>query len=107
YIALYLLAPPGGLPTFPYTTLFRSLAAVMPCQFAAQDGNQPAFGRRLIAQRVQRAPGAQQTLLHQILGQVRVAAQPHRIAVQVRDRKSTRLNSSHVKNSYTVFSLKK
>src|SRR6267378_1740323 len=51
---------------------------------------------------------------HRDLGQFRVCLQPaeHRPAIavghdDVQDRKSTRLNSSHVENSYAVFCLKK
>src|SRR5690606_40783638 len=44
----------------------------------------------------------------QRLGALRPECQPGgRHPVLVRDRKSTRLNSSHVKNSYAVFCLKK
>src|SRR5690606_41690745 len=39
--------------------------------------------------------------------QLPFARGPHRQAVHCRDRKSTRLNSSHVKISYAVFCLKK
>src|SRR3712207_8832102 len=68
----------------PYTTLFRSLA----------DAAQEAFGRALrllpAEQRDQRAEA--------LLGMARLAE---------RDRKSTRLNSSHANISYAVFCLKK
>src|SRR5690349_22847328 len=65
---------------FPYTTLFRSARTVDPDGEVGQGG----------------APS---------LGNVRVL----RIirCASVRDRKSTRLNSSHVENSYAVFCLKK
>src|SRR5690349_23479824 len=62
---------------FPYTTLFRSVA-----------------GGRRAARRRGRHPGAD-----------RLAAGPDRLGRQ--DRKSTRLNSSHVEISYAVFCLKK
>src|SRR5256885_3128929 len=65
---------------FPYTTLFRS--------------------RRLSAPRAERNPGAGQRKAH-----------THRWAGidghDLRDRKSTRLNSSHLVISYAVFCLKK
>src|SRR5437868_7929989 len=61
---------------FPYTTLFRSVAA----------------RRRRV--RLRRAPDLRRHH-HRALG------------VQGRDRKSTRLNSSHVSISYAVFCLKK
>src|SRR5690349_23937544 len=66
---------------FPYTTLFRS-----------QGGEGP---RRQDGQGVQ---GAQRRSRHPDQGPVRPVGQ---------DRKSTRLNSSHVEISYAVFCLKK
>src|SRR5690606_40177392 len=78
---------------FPYTTLFRSRR------------NQPAPGwvpdRR---RRLRRRPGG---------GRMdypcarRCGSDDHRDALGQQDRKSTRLNSSHVKISYAVFCLKK
>src|SRR3712207_7088019 len=77
---------------FPYTTLFRSL---LEPHAVAQDRGDPVPGAG------RGVPGA---------GQL---AQPARHpgidppAEQVRDRKSTRLNSSHANISYAVFCLKK
>src|SRR5436305_4311535 len=67
---------------FPYTTLFRSQLVVRgdePLHHRLEDG-------RLLGEPLQHAP-------------------PHEIPQ--RDRKSTRLNSSHVRISYAVFCLKK
>src|SRR5438552_13578403 len=64
---------------FPYTTLFRSV----------RSQNQGETGRRTFAP-------------HEYLRLVVPDAAPHR-----RDRKSTRLNSSHQIISYAVFCLKK
>src|SRR5690606_41891895 len=48
------------------------------------------------------------TALGESSGPLRIMVQPAPIAAQtLRDRKSTRLNSSHVKISYAVFCLKK
>src|SRR5690606_41415467 len=87
---------------FPYTTLFRSEAAALGA-FAAIDPLHLVAPEREC-----------QVVL--MLGHV--AGQGHgeveaqgklgaRIALAGRDRKSTRLNSSHVKISYAVFCLKK
>src|SRR5947199_5701813 len=65
---------------FPYTTLFRSGDGVRAAPARAAQGDPP------------REPGT--------------AAQP-RLSVRARDRKSTRLNSSHLGISYAVFCLKK
>src|SRR5690349_22461947 len=62
---------------FPYTTLFRS----------AHDGHQVGHGHRL----------------HLVVGDV----QGRHPELLLQDRKSTRLNSSHVESSYAVFCLKK
>src|SRR5690349_22544358 len=74
---------------FPYTTLFRSLAT----------------GRHKIIARYRSYHGA-------TTGAVTLTGDPRRWAVEpgmpgVVDRKSTRLNSSHVEISYAVFCLKK
>src|SRR5690606_42146798 len=72
--------PPPSSTLFPYTTLFRS-DLVLPRPGAARDGHgrdPPSGGGR--------------------------AARPDAVG---QDRKSTRLNSSHVKISYAVFCLKK
>src|SRR2546430_4700146 len=75
---------------FPYTTLFRSCAARRelsddPCGRACQQP--PAASRRYSLGRRTRAKGD--------------------IGREGRDRKSTRLNSSHSQISYAVFCLKK
>src|SRR5690349_22632476 len=76
---------------FPYTTLFRSGGALEPAARAAR----PAGRRRDVAA--------------VLLGRHRAPAEGDRgvPAAGPRDRKSTRLNSSHVEISYAVFCLKK
>src|SRR5439155_27068009 len=76
---LPLHGPPPNSPLFPYTTLFRSLA-----------GTQTGGANRV--------PSASVLLLLLLAKQART---------QNQDRKSTRLNSSHVAISYAVFCLKK
>src|SRR3989442_8748141 len=90
---------------FPYTTLFRSLVQL------AQPLVRPPQGQGLLERAVEagRRDGA---LVH---GERRVArARPlvgagelEQAAHCAGDRKSTRLNSSHVRISYAVFCLKK
>src|SRR5690242_21196225 len=73
---------------FPYTTLFRSLRAVR-----TSAGDVPADAAVI-------ATGAHSRLLAAQLGD--------RVPLETeRDRKSTRLNSSHMSISYAVFCLKK
>src|SRR5438477_9780235 len=68
---------------FPYTTLFRSDSDKFPCL--------------ALAQAAARAGG-----LHPV-----VLNAANEVAVEALDRKSTRLNSSHMSISYAVFCLKK
>src|SRR3989442_7643809 len=70
---------------FPYTTLFRSLG-LSRCRREATGHREPRDTR------------AQQELR---------GTQPGDVAHAEQDRKSTRLNSSHVRISYAVFCLKK
>src|SRR5436309_8653548 len=71
------LRPPPGSTLFPYTTLFRSRGGFPPPRAFSRARGCSSPSRR---RRLPRGP---------------------------RDRKSTRLNSSHVKISYAVFCLKK
>src|SRR5258708_29012940 len=83
---------------FPYTTLFRSRQ----CRCAERD---PAFRSRM-----QAATHESLAVLHEKepLGVfVLHASEQFADAAGVRDRKSTRLNSSHQIISYAVFCLKK
>src|SRR5437870_6462629 len=76
---------------FPYTTLFRS---------QARDPGVPVLGGRRGT-----PPGRRFLECAPAAGHV-LAARPH-ARRRARDRKSTRLNSSHVAISYAVFCLKK
>src|SRR5690349_22923146 len=80
-----MLRPPPSSTLFPYTTLFRSVALrlVQMEKDALDRGHAVAF---------RTTPG------------LRAAVEP---ALAATDRKSTRLNSSHVEISYAVFCLKK
>src|SRR3712207_8872887 len=77
---------------FPYTTLFRSAL-----ELVVGPGTRPVLLAPLFrtpARPQLRQPG-------------RAARDARRLAVLARDRKSTRLNSSHANISYAVFCLKK
>src|SRR5207253_5087991 len=84
------LARGPGSPLFPYTTLFRS----------------PALGHQIRRSRQHGAHGRTQSL-----GEAEhngVGRRHYVLPLQgTGDRKSTRLNSSHVASSYAVFWLKK
>src|SRR5207249_11150898 len=95
----FLLLPrPPPSPLFPYTTLFRSapaLPVVDPLRLAALAGTT----RRRGHDAVQNCPRRAQTVADDFPGRLCFAGEE--------DRKSTRLNSSHVSISYAVFCLKK
>src|SRR3712207_8203292 len=83
---------------FPYTTLFRSVHVDVPVVGAAQAGPRAAEADDLAAgARGGPEPGLDGEHLRADHGRLR----------RERDRKSTRLNSSHANISYAVFCLKK
>src|SRR4051794_41352976 len=77
---------------FPYTTLFRSLARQRRADRAHLDGNPDRFLCRHCARLFDHLPGDREN---------------PPLEGYFRDRKSTRLNSSHPSISYAVFCLKK
>src|SRR2546430_12067347 len=88
---------------FPYTTLFRSALLVEglrrdPIGVADQHVGTPARA-------TQRAIGNGEVIAHEV--EFRVLRLGEEYLARVRDRKSTRLNSSHSQISYAVFCLKK
>src|SRR3712207_7251357 len=90
---------------FPYTTLFRS-GSDAPCQ----RGTFPRGGPCLDARRDGGFPVRLTDRRRIRVGRVRAAAEAPptgRGGNRGRDRKSTRLNSSHANISYAVFCLKK
>src|SRR2546426_8890751 len=96
FFFLMIRRPPRST-LFPYTTLFRSNVAELIGELGMDDAV-PALGKCLDHEdeRVRKAVG----LALAKIG-TRGAAEP------LRDRKSTRLNSSHLVISYAVFCLKK
>src|SRR5690606_41426129 len=88
---LFLRRPPPRSTLFPYTTLFRS-----------ERLEPAALDVRGVAPRLER-PAAAADLRLVLRPRAHREVQPAERA----DRKSTRLNSSHVKISYAVFCLKK
>src|SRR5690606_40765904 len=86
---------------FPYTTLFRSKSQIVSeYQRAPGDTGSPEVQVALLTARI-----------NGLTGHFKANAKDHHsrrgLLKMVRDRKSTRLNSSHVKISYAVFCLKK
>src|SRR5690554_7395020 len=99
-----MLRRPPSLPLFPYTTLFRSDTLYHVEQVLLESPRGQRSQRRVAAVR---ATG--KGLLLRLDGvddcDGAEALRGHRLLVE--DRKSTRLNSSHVRISYAVFCLKK
>src|SRR5438477_11682484 len=90
YVILFLVPPRPPRPTlFPYTTLFRSHRRFVLI------GVDPSRARHRVEPRV--APAAA----------IGLALLAHAHVSSEQDRKSTRLNSSHMSISYAVFCLKK
>src|SRR3989442_10803878 len=85
---------------FPYTTLFRSPIEVSKDSRTKARTNPSNAPIRELSMRLMVALGA-------FLGEPGVTAGSINETSSMRDRKSTRLNSSHVRISYAVFCLKK
>src|SRR5438874_8388285 len=88
---------PPRSPLFPYTTLFRSLRAARPLEIEIEEAQR---GRQLHQHPAEPRSQADAEALRRE-APVRRRQEPRE------DRKSTRLNSSHVEISYAVFCLKK
>src|SRR5207245_11032518 len=102
YQHFFVLTPrPPTSPLFPYTTLFRSRRC--PCGRVASGGLVPPLLRRPGTGRA--ASAGRDPVPERKRPALRLLRARHR--GQPRDRKSTRLNSSHGSISYAVFCLKK
>src|SRR5205807_9506624 len=99
--------PPRHPSPFPYTTLFRSASEVPPGheQLGVQDRGPRSAANRIVAQHDEAVPE------HPVRGDPPYgdAHSPPGVTIgriaSDRDRKSTRLNSSHLVTSYAVFCL--
>src|SRR5207249_11562979 len=104
YIFLLISSPHQSSPLFPYTTLFRSVG--MKC--SPWGGRQKAYSFSVAfncASQVRRGEECQ--IAWPTASSTPQSSFPTRVAIPQPDRKSTRLNSSHVSISYAVFCLKK
>src|SRR5690606_41898581 len=104
---LYVLPRPPTSPLFPYTTLFRSASSAHDVPRSPDDSDVSWKCKKLM--RATHASTARTVPASGLLS----AASPRRASRWPtpsehvsKDRKSTRLNSSHVKISYAVFCLK-
>src|SRR5690606_41506786 len=92
--------PPPISTLFPYTTLFRSACNA---DTSCLKGFCPSFVT-VTGKRRKAAPAPLPVFDHPLPDPAKPGTER---AWNLLDRKSTRLNSSHVKNSYAVFCLKK
>src|SRR5688572_32220544 len=86
---------------FPYTTLFRSKQAR---EFSKLTGTPASV---TVEGEFAGLTDRQRTYIYRIVQEALTNCAKHATARHVRDRKSTRLNSSHSQISYAVFCLKK
>src|SRR5690606_41994189 len=98
---------PLELPSFPYTTLFRSdvISICVPTPLGKTRDPDVSYVVAATAAVAKTLRPGQLIILESTTypGTTRELMLP---ALEARDRKSTRLNSSHVKSSYAVFCLK-
>src|SRR5699024_11851274 len=90
FFFLLLIPPPPSSTLFPYTTLFRST-----CLAVSSFSGSISMAYTFLAPKIFAHCTASSPIF------------PHPITATSADRKSTRLNSSHVSISYAVFCLKK
>src|SRR5690606_40703954 len=102
-VFLLLIRRPPSSTLFPYTTLFRSVEGLQ--RFGL--GQLLGLQHEVDALAERGADLFEQCLIVVGLEQHRVRQATHHHPFTQGDRKSTRLNSSHVKISYAVFCLKK
>src|SRR5207244_11303599 len=101
YLSAVLIRQPPRPPLFPYTTLFRSGRGLRGVEGRGHfEAGGQVLGAEPVADRAehQAVQGVAVAKAHLRLG---------RVDVDIEDRKSTRLNSSHQIISYAVFCLKK
>src|SRR5690606_41230515 len=92
---------------FPYTTLFRSRLLVAPQDELERGIEAVALGHRGLDRELGHRQAQQSVRAeHEPVPVEQHAAARPDVEVADPDRKSTRLNSSHVKTSYAVFCLK-
>src|SRR5207249_5327844 len=99
FFFLIMIRPPPRSTLFPYTTLFRSEAPT-DVELSAENVFQPDVFVILNA-------GLEKVKELRVVGAPDLVVEIASPSTAIQDRKSTRLNSSHVSISYAVFCLKK
>src|SRR5207253_10301198 len=101
----FTIPPPPTSPPFPYTTLFRSLDSSLDANEVRAVSDRLRGGTLKLLYVAPERFNNERFLAQ--LGQTKIALFAVDEAHCISDRKSTRLNSSHVAISYAVFCLKK
>src|SRR5690606_40349222 len=101
----YMIRRPPRPPLFPYTTLFRS-STPRGSTLTHYIGNRVDPGLATCAAMEKRLQVVSEKI-ERAVGMLNVRIGVDMQVQNAKDRKSTRLNSSHVKISYAVFCLKK
>src|SRR5207249_7378973 len=102
---LSVIRPPRSSTLFPYTTLFRSVPVIRPESPIIGTGIEYRAAKDSGQVVVARAAGTVRSVSATEIWVEEDEGDAYRYKLQ--DRKSTRLNSSHVSISYAVFCLKK
>src|SRR3712207_8779354 len=100
-----MIRPPPRSTLFPYTTLFRSLGPSCPLPLDCAQAEVERLRHLLWNGRHEEAHAVLGTVAA-IAGTIGLLNRPGFERKATRDRKSTRLNSSHANISYAVFCLK-
>src|SRR5699024_11481085 len=104
---VYSLLQPSSLPLFPYTTLFRSHRSIPPAPSAGPCSSRcaPSLPVPGLSCENSRRPCSPMSAWTPHWPHADPTSSPVDSSREPRDRKSTRLNSSHVSISYAVFCL--
>src|SRR5690606_41937206 len=98
--------PPVSIPLSPYPTLFRSIShslRVLNCFYICTPRRISTAYPHLSEGRYPQIQGSQNFTLERLRRYILHLDTNHQRAIRSSDRKSTRLNSSHVKISYAGF----
>src|SRR5690242_21331307 len=92
---------------FPYTTLFRSVVEALAVLLDAEVDGCVVRGEQRVLRRLEVGGREEHAVEPLVLSRVpEEVALGGEVGLRVLDRKSTRLNSSHMSSSYAVFCLK-